>query len=103
MAVCESIRRLEERELAVRLEALPSWRFERERQAIHRRIARADFIETFGLMTEIAIAAEKRDHHPEWCNVYNVLDVWLTTHDVGGVSERDLELAVIIDALAQED
>ena len=54
-------------------------------------------------MTEIAIAAEKRDHHPEWCNVYNVLDVWLTTHDVGGVSERDLELAVIIDALAQED
>ena len=82
------------------LARLPLWRFDATRNAIHRRIVLADFSAAFALMTRIALAAEKADHHPEWSNVYNRLDLWLTTHDAGGVSSRDIALALTIDGLA---
>lgn len=82
------------------LETLPLWRYDAARDALHRRIETDDFVTGFGLMASIAIAAEKADHHPEWANVYNLIDIWLTTHDAGGVSARDISLATVIDRLA---
>ncbi len=82
------------------LEALPLWRYDAARNALYRRIETDDFVTAFGLMTSIAIAAEKADHHPEWANVYNRTDIWLTTHDAGGVSARDIGMATVIDRLA---
>ena len=58
-----------------------------------------DFNAAFGFMTRVAILAEKADHHPEWSNVYNRVDIVLTTHDAGGLSQRDVDLARAIDAL----
>jgi 4a-hydroxytetrahydrobiopterin dehydratase len=60
----------------------------------------ADFNEAFGFMTRVALAAEKADHHPEWFNVYNRVDIVLATHDAGGLSERDVSLARFIEAAA---
>ena len=77
---------------------LPKWSVHAERAAIERRFVFADFAEAFGFMARIAIIAEKHDHHPEWFNVYNRVDVVLTTHESGGVTERDLALANIMDA-----
>jgi 4a-hydroxytetrahydrobiopterin dehydratase len=59
----------------------------------------ADFVEAFGFMTRVALLAEKADHHPEWSNVYNRVDILLTTHDCDGLSQRDLDLARKIDKL----
>lgn len=84
---------------AAALAELPSWTYDATRNALHRRITRADFSEAFALMTRIALAAEKADHHPEWANVWNRIDIWLTTHDAGGVSQRDVEMAAAIDAM----
>ena len=58
-----------------------------------------DFREAFGFMTQVAMLAEKLDHHPEWSNVYNKVNITLTTHDVGGISERDIKMAEMIDQL----
>jgi len=58
-----------------------------------------DFVAAFGFMTKVAIIAEKKNHHPEWFNVYNKIIITLSTHDVGGISERDFELAQAIDRL----
>src|SRR3546814_20450377 len=69
------------------------------RKAIFRQIVTESFVETFGLMTQIAIIAEKLDHHPDWSKVYNRLDMWLTTHDAGGVSQRATIFAHEIDRL----
>ena len=85
--------------LAAALARLPQWQHDAARKALHRRIERADFSEAFALMTRIALAAEKADHHPEWANVWNRIDIWLTTHDAGGVSQRDVDLAAAIDAM----
>jgi 4a-hydroxytetrahydrobiopterin dehydratase len=60
----------------------------------------ADFAEAFGFMSRVAILAEKADHHPEWFNVYNRVEILLTTHDAGGLSRRDVDLASAIDAIA---
>lgn len=79
------------------LSALPEWRYDADRKAIHRELQLENFAEAFGLMTRIAIEAEKLDHHPEWSNVYNRVDIWLTTHDADGVSDRDIFLAQRID------
>ena len=62
-----------------------------------------DFAEAFGFMTQVALIAEKADHHPEWSNVWNRVDILLTTHDAGGLSTRDVELAEAIDAIVGED
>jgi len=71
------------------------------REAITKRFEFADFNEAFGFMTRVALAAEKMDHHPEWSNVYNRVDVRLSTHVSGGVTERDVKLAKLIDAAAK--
>jgi 4a-hydroxytetrahydrobiopterin dehydratase len=68
-------------------------------QKLNREFKFKDFIEAFGFMTKVAIAAEKMDHHPEWFNVYNRVVIDLTTHDVGGISALDIDLAKKINAL----
>lgn len=78
---------------------LPHWSFAREGMALERKFAFTNFVEAFGFMTRVAILAEKADHHPEWFNVYNKVEITLTTHDVGGLSRRDVALARQIDAL----
>jgi 4a-hydroxytetrahydrobiopterin dehydratase len=76
------------------LATLSGWTFDGDKNALHRSFEFADFAETFGIMTRIAIEAEKRGHHPEWSNVYNRLQIWLTTHDAGNaVSALDVEFA----------
>jgi 4a-hydroxytetrahydrobiopterin dehydratase len=83
-----------------RLAALPGWRLDESRGAISRRYVFADFAQAFAFMTEVALAAEKRDHHPEWSNVYNRVDIVLTTHDAGGLTEKEIELARTADGAA---
>ena len=70
------------------------------RDAAVRTLKFADFNEAFGFMTRVALQADKVDHHPEWFNVYNRVEITLTTHDAGGLSERDVALAAFIDAVA---
>jgi 4a-hydroxytetrahydrobiopterin dehydratase len=79
------------------LEALPLWSAAEGRDAIRRSFRFADFATAFAWMSRIALAAEKLDHHPEWFNVYNRVDVTLATHDAGGVTELDVTLAKIMD------
>lgn len=84
------------------LETLPNWtRAEDPRPAITRSLVFKDFNAAFGFMTRVAIEAEKSDHHPEWFNVYNRVNIVLTTHDAGGVTERDIALATFIDRIAE--
>ncbi|MEZ5955304.1 MAG: 4a-hydroxytetrahydrobiopterin dehydratase [Hyphomonas sp.] len=83
------------------LKALRGWSAgEGERDAIIKTFRFADFKDAFAFMTAVAIKAEQMDHHPEWFNVYNRVEVLLTTHDADGVTARDLELAGYMDALA---
>lgn len=76
---------------------LPDWTVEGEH--LKRSFRFADFSEAFAFMTRVALLAEAQDHHPEWFNVWNRVDITLTTHDAGGLSARDLTLATAIDAL----
>jgi 4a-hydroxytetrahydrobiopterin dehydratase len=82
------------------LAALPHWALSDDGLAIARTLKFANFAEAFGFMTRVAIMAEKADHHPEWFNVYNRVEVRLTTHDAGGLSKRDVALATVIDTFA---
>ncbi len=79
--------------------AIPRWTYDASRNALVRTFRFADFVAAFGFMTRVALLAERADHHPEWCNVWNRVDVALTTHDAGGVTSRDIALATAIDAL----
>ena len=79
------------------LATLDSWAEVEDRDAIQKSFRFQDFNEAFGFMGRIALMAEKMDHHPEWFNVYNRVDITLSTHDAGGVSERDIALAKFID------
>lgn len=81
-------------------ERLTDWRPAEGRDAIVRSLKFRNFAEAFGFMAEIALVAEKMDHHPEWSNVYNRVDILLATHESGGVTDRDLELAEAIDKAA---
>ena len=90
---------LSEAERAEALDGLPDWDYDETRDAITRSITFADFPEAFGFMARVALIAERMDHHPEWMNVHNRVDVTLTTHDCGGLSHRDVALAQAIDAL----
>lgn len=82
------------------LKALPTWRAVDGRDAIAKAFTFKDFNEAFGFMSRVALQAEKLDHHPEWSNVYKTVEVVLTTHDVGGVTELDLALAHFMDIAA---
>jgi len=91
------IPRLTDVERDAALATLPGWTLRGDGRAILRKFAFADFAEAFGFMTRVAILAEKADHHPEWFNVYNRVEITLTTHDADGLSQRDVALAKAID------
>jgi 4a-hydroxytetrahydrobiopterin dehydratase len=93
------VTRLTEGLRAESLAALPDWTHEPERDAIRRVFTFRDFNEAFGFMTRVALLADKADHHPEWSNVWNRVDILLTTHDADGLSIRDIQMAQAIDAL----
>jgi 4a-hydroxytetrahydrobiopterin dehydratase len=82
------------------LSEFPLWREVEGRDAIARRFAFADFSAAFAFMTRVALLAEKMDHHPEWSNVYARVDVTLSTHDAGGVTEKDVAMAREMERLA---
>ena len=82
------------------LQGLPGWSEVAGREAIARTFTFKDFNEAFGFMARAALIAEKLDHHPEWFNVYNKVEVTLATHDAGGVTDRDIKLAEAMDRLA---
>lgn len=82
------------------LAALHGWREVDGRDAIARDFQFADFNAAFGWMTRVALLAEKIDHHPEWFNVYNKVNVTLATHEAGGVTERDIKMATAMNAYA---
>ena len=90
-------------DVAEALKALPLWRaHEGDRPAITRSLTFTDFNAAFGFMTRVALLADKVDHHPEWSNVYNRVEVLLTTHDAGGVTNRDVDMARFIDQASAE-
>ena len=81
---------------------LDGWSVAEGREAIAKEFRFEDFQRAFAFMTQVALYAEKRDHHPEWTNVYNRVSVTLTTHDAGGVTSKDIDLARAIDAAARQ-
>ncbi|MEW9581217.1 4a-hydroxytetrahydrobiopterin dehydratase [Paraburkholderia sp. DGU8] len=93
------IQKLTSDERAERLALLNGWQAVPDRDAIQRKLQFADFNETFGFMTRVAIKAQQMDHHPEWFNVYNKVEITLSTHEANGVSARDIELASFIDSI----
>jgi 4a-hydroxytetrahydrobiopterin dehydratase len=93
------IPQLTEAERSAALSSLPEWSLRDDKLAIVRKFKFADFSQAFAFMTRVALIAEKRDHHPEWSNVYNWVEITLTTHDAGGLSQRDIDMATAIDAL----
>jgi 4a-hydroxytetrahydrobiopterin dehydratase len=95
-----AIAALTDAERTAALAALPHWSLREDGLAITRTFRFADFAEAFSFMTRVAILAEKADHHPEWFNVYNRVEITLTTHDAGGLSTRDVALASAIDGFA---
>jgi 4a-hydroxytetrahydrobiopterin dehydratase len=85
---------------AAALVQLPSWSAVADRDAIFKQFRFADFNQAFGFMTQAALHADKHDHHPEWFNVYNRVEITLSTHDAGGVTEKDVALAKFLDEAA---
>jgi len=92
--------KLDETRRAELLATLEGWQWLAEREAIGKQFRFADFNAAFGWMARVALMAEKLDHHPEWCNVYNRVEVVLSTHDAGGLTELDVRLAQFMDRLA---
>ena len=88
-----SVPRLSQAELATLLADQPDWTLRADGQAISRTLKFGDFNAAFGFMTRVALYADKHDHHPEWSNVYNRVEITLTTHDAGGLSARDAAMA----------
>ena len=82
------------------LAGLPGWTWDEGRDAIAKSYRFPDFSAAFGFMTRVALAAEQADHHPEWSNVWNRVDILLTTHSAGGLTQKDVALAARIEALA---
>ncbi|MEM9170408.1 MAG: 4a-hydroxytetrahydrobiopterin dehydratase [Pseudomonadota bacterium] len=93
------VAKLDDAARAAFLAAAPGWTPVDGRDAVAKSFKFNSFVEAWGFMSRVALLAEKHDHHPEWFNVYNRVDVTLTTHDAGGLSARDEALAKAIDAV----
>ena len=91
--------RLNETQLSELGTKIPHWSRALDREAIRREFRFADFSQAWGFMTRVALLAEKFDHHPDWSNVWNTVRIELSTHDAGGLTEKDVRLAQAIDAL----
>ena len=94
------VEKLTQEERAAALAELSGWSEVDGRDAIRRTLTFSDFNEAFGFMTRVAIKADQADHHPEWFNVYNRVEITLSTHDADGLSARDVALARFIDGIA---
>ena len=95
------MKKLAPNERADALKKLSHWKPATGRDAITRKFEFKNFNEAFAFMTRAALLAEKMDHHPEWFNVYNKVEVTLSTHDAGGVTQKDIELATAMDSYAK--
>jgi 4a-hydroxytetrahydrobiopterin dehydratase len=93
--------RASEEQVSSNLSALPGWSRAEGRSAITKRFTFTDFNEAWGFMSRVALLAEQMGHHPEWFNVWNRVDVTLSTHDVGGLSELDFQLATAMERVAK--
>lgn len=92
---------LTQEEIDLALTKLPGWKIKNEK--LHREFQFKSFVEAFGFMSSVALVAESMGHHPEWFNVYNRVVIELTTHDVGGISVMDVELATKVNELASQE
>jgi 4a-hydroxytetrahydrobiopterin dehydratase len=92
------MKKLTEKQIAEHMKGLPDWELAGDR--IKRTFRFKDFVEAFGFMSSAALVAERMNHHPEWKNVWATVDVELSTHDAGGLTELDMKLAAEMDALA---
>jgi 4a-hydroxytetrahydrobiopterin dehydratase len=95
------VARLEGKARQQALAGLKGWKEEAGRDAIAKEFRFADFNQAFAFMTQIALKAERMDHHPEWSNVYNKVEVTLSTHDAGGVTQNDIDMATALDGYAK--
>lgn len=93
--------KLDKAQRAAALKSLRGWADDAKRDAIVKTFVFANFVDAFGFMTKAALAAERMDHHPEWSNVYKTVSVLLTTHDAGGLTSKDIELARAMDEAAR--
>ena len=96
-----SIKKLTGPEITAALARLPGWSKAGARSAIRRKFRFADFNEAWGFMSRVALAAEQQGHHPEWSNVWNRVEITLSTHDAGGLSARDVKLAKAINEIIE--
>ncbi len=90
-----SIEKMTPQQIEASLQKLPGWNVKDDK--LHRELKFKNFVQAWGFMTQVAILAEQMDHHPEWRNVYSQVTIDLTTHEAGGISQRDFELARKID------
>jgi 4a-hydroxytetrahydrobiopterin dehydratase len=95
-----AIDRLSEAQIAQALNSLHGWMHAADCRAISKSFCFRDFSEAYAFMTRVALAAEKADHHPDWSNSWNRVDIALTTHSAGGITRRDIDLAKIIESIA---
>ena len=93
-----SARKLSNEEIREKLAGVPGWTVANGK--LHREIVFNDFVTAFGFMASVALIAEAKNHHPEWCNVYNRVVIDLATHDAGGITELDFQLAAAVNALS---
>ena len=92
------IEKIDPQTLSQELETLTGWHKAENKDAIEKSFKFKNFSQAWAFMTRVALLAEKMDHHPEWFNVYNRVDIVLTTHDAGGISQRDIEMAKTIES-----
>ncbi|HSC61651.1 MAG TPA: 4a-hydroxytetrahydrobiopterin dehydratase [Rhizomicrobium sp.] len=95
-----TVKKLDTKARAAALKMLKGWKEAKGGEAITKNFKFADFNEAFGFMTRVALLADKMDHHPEWFNVYNKVEVTLSTHDAGGVTQNDIDMAKAMNAWA---
>jgi 4a-hydroxytetrahydrobiopterin dehydratase len=96
------MKKLSDAERKATLSELGGWKLQADRDAIERSIKFKDFSAAWGFMNRVALAAEAMDHHPEWFNVWNRVDIVLSTHDAGGLTGKDIDLARKIDGFAKD-